>query len=283
MSLSTFTTTGKSVTFCGCGWLGQHFARQSTDWTIAGTTRSKDKARLLKTLGVTPLIYALGDDPHRLTSSLAHNNLVLNIPPGRKGSIDSDFVNHVTKLVDTLLLSSTQRLIFISTTSVFGKREGLVSENSERAPDTASGKAHCEIEDHLLAKQDARISVLRLSGLIGQDRHPIKFLAGKELVNGGQPVNLVHVDDVITALKNVLTQKLETRQPNVFHLCSTVHPTRKAYYTEAARQFSLPSPIFNDEAGVNSKVIDCHSSLKKLGLSLKYASPYGMLPDCLSE
>lgn len=283
MSSPTVNSKDKSVTFCGCGWLGQHFTAQAADWTIEGTTRSEEKARLLNELGVSPLIYALGDDPHRLITSLAHDNVVLNIPPGRKGPINTDFVSNMTKLADTLLSSDTQRLIFVSTTSVFGQQDGIVTEHSERMPNTDSGKAHYEIEDHLLAKQDPRVFVLRLSGLIGVDRHPVKFLAGRQLENGGQPVNLVHVDDVVTALKILLTKPVEQGGRKVFHLCSTAHPSRKEYYTQAASRFDLTLPIFGDDDGANSKVVACQHSLEELGLTLKYASPVDMLPARLSE
>ena len=283
MSYSTENSKDKSVTFCGCGWLGKYFAKQAPEWTIDGTTRSEEKAHRLKELGVSPHVYALGGEPRPLIASLAHDNVVLNIPPGRKGPVDTRFVAHMTQLADTFLSSHTQRLVFISTTSVFGKRNGVVSEDSEREPITASGKAHCEIEDYLLAKQDPRVSVLRLSGLIGDDRHPVKSLAGKRLENGGQPVNLVHVDDVISALKILLTQRVESGGRRVYHLCSTEHPSRKAYYTEAAKRFALSPPLFCDDKGGNSKVVTCEHSLKTLGLTLKYASPIEMLPKGLSK
>ena len=45
-------------------------------------------------------------------------------------------------------------------------------------------------------------SQLRLGGLIGKEKHPLKYLVvRKRIKNGGAPVNLVYGEDVSAAVK----------------------------------------------------------------------------------
>ena len=89
-----------------------------------------------------------------------------------------------------------------------------------------------------------RSTIIRCGGLIGGERHPGKFLSGRTNLDGGnQPVNLIHLDDVVGFVKFVITQKL---QQEVFNLVAPSHPSRRAYYQGFCQRRSLPLPEFTD-------------------------------------
>ena len=59
------------------------------------------------------------------------------------------------------------RIIFTSSTSVYGDVEGVVKETTERRPVTASGKVLKELEDWLHNLPGTQVDILRLAGLVG--------------------------------------------------------------------------------------------------------------------
>ena len=80
--------------------------------------------------------------------------------------------------------------------------------------------------------QDIDCDIIRFAGLVGNDRHPIYSLAGKqELKCGHSLVNLVHLDDCARAIQLLLETPGGYR---LYHLAAPIHPTREEYYRHAA-------------------------------------------------
>lgn len=264
------------LTLCGCGWLGSHLARRNTlTVPLLGTSRTTEK---LADLPVTPIAFTLGDDPAGVATASGANTVVLNIPPGaRKKPLDPQFVSHMQNLIDAFMQAGCQQLIFISTTAVYGEQEGDIKETSKLAPLTESGKAHQQIETYLMTHYADRGLILRLAGLVGPDRHPVNFLAGRQLDKGEQVVNLVHIDDVCSGIEAALEQTLTG---DTLHLCSLAHPKRGDYYTQCAQRRALAEPQFNPDykyKNASGKHINAQTSWRTLGLaSLQYPSPDAM-------
>lgn len=266
----------QGLTLCGCGWLGSHLARRNTlKVPLLGTSRDTAK---LSQLPVSPVAFTLGDEPTELAKLSGTNPVVLNIPPGaRKKPLDPQFVTNMQNLIDTFMDAGCPQLIFVSTTAVYGDQDGIIDETSALAPVTDSGKAHQQIENHLMTRYPDRGLIMRLAGLVGPDRHPVNFLAGRELDKGEQVVNLVHIDDVCSGIEAALEQQLTGE---IFHLCSLAHPKRGDYYTHCAQRRSLAVPQFNTDypyKNASGKRINAQSSWRVLGLaSLQYPSPEDM-------
>ena len=223
--------------------------------------------------------FQLGDplDAPHLTPLFTSDILVLNIPPGRKNFAPEFYVRHMQVLMEKARQSGVDKLIFISTSAVYGESERTVFEYSELDPVTQSAQAHTQIEQYAQNLFGEHLCVMRLSGLIGPDRHPIRTLAGKSnLTNPHRRVNLVHLDDVIKALATVIEKQ---RYGHCFHLCAEEHPTRQEYYRFAAQSKSLTPPEFVEEEGNTSegKILDCRFTLETLGIELSYPSPFDML------
>jgi NAD dependent epimerase/dehydratase family enzyme len=84
--------------------------------------------------------------------------------------------------------------------------------------------------------------VVRFGGLIGEDRHPVKFLSGRKNVEQpDSPVNLIHQNDCIGILLTLIEKEI---YGEVFNAVAPSHPTRKTYYTKMALSFGLPLPEF---------------------------------------
>jgi nucleoside-diphosphate-sugar epimerase len=88
-------------------------------------------------------------------------------------------------------------VLFISSTSVYNDVDAFVTEETIARPATESGKQLLETEQLLQSNINFKTTI-RFGGLIGEDRHPVKFLAGREnLENPNAPINLIHQEDCI--------------------------------------------------------------------------------------
>lgn len=271
------TAVAPPVLFCGCGWLGRHYVSYTANSNVVGTTRSTEKAKALEALGVKVVPFTLGDNLSKLAENASNRCAVLNIPAGRKKPADEAFAPSMVAIAKTLLNGGVTRLIFISTTSVYGAQQGIINEQTPTAPNTTSGEYHCVIEQQLLQLKDPRVTIIRLAGLVGPDRHPITFLSAKHLDRGEESVNLVHVKDVVNALHTLIQMPVDTPLPPLLHLCSLAHPRRDEYYTWAAKQRQLAQPVFSASHHHGGKQIDAQQSWQALGLTPNYVSPYDML------
>jgi hypothetical protein len=111
---------------------------------------------------------------------------------------------------------------------------------------------------------------------VGEQRHPVNYLAGKTKLSApNKVVNLVHQNDVIQSIESLIKNNAWGR---TLVISALEHPTRKEYYTWAANKLNLAAPSFIDEQGQpRGKEIDASRSLDILGIHLKYPSPYDML------
>jgi nucleoside-diphosphate-sugar epimerase len=268
------------ISVVGCGWLGLPLAinLQESGHNIVATCRSQQKADKLSQLGFDAECFKLGDElgHSRLAKLFMSRVLVLNVPVGRKSLITEHYVQHMKALLKHAANSQIQHLVFISSTSVYGDNSGTVTEQSPTHPQTQSGQINLTIE--ALVREDfaGSSTIIRAAGLVGKDRHPANYLAGKiGLLNPDHIVNLVHQDDVVCAIKAVIERGIWGQ---TLHLSALEHPSRNQYYTWAAEKLGLSAPKFVEGTGVAlGKEIDATRSLKILGLSLKYPSPFDMI------
>jgi nucleoside-diphosphate-sugar epimerase len=268
------------IAVVGCGWLGLPLALslQASGHKVVATCRSQQKANELKKLGLAAEKFELGDtlaDNH-LASVFASKVLILNIPVGRKHPKTESFAKHMQALISHAANSQIQNLIFISTTSVYGKVNGIVTEQTPTHPQTQSGQINLAVEGFVSEYFTDRSTIIRPAGLIGENRHPANYLAGKtDLPNPDDMVNLVHQDDVVCAIQTVIKKELWGQ---TLHLSALEHPTRAQYYIWAANKLGLNPPSFVKGVGVDlGKKVDATKSLQLLGLTLRYPSPFDMI------
>jgi nucleoside-diphosphate-sugar epimerase len=270
------------IAVMGGGWLGLPLAvsLQNSGHQVVATRRSKVGLDELSQHGLTGIQFELGEDLQQTKFGpiFSSDLLFLNIPVGRKSLTAEYFLTQIETLLKHACNSNIQNILFVSTTSVYGDESRTVTEQSSFSPNTQSGRINLAIEQLATQYFSHNASVLRLAGLIGGTRHPAKFLAGKtNLANPEQVVNLIHQKDVIKAVHKVIDNRL---WGDSFLLSATEHPTRKDYYTWAAKQLGLQAPQFVGHSGNGKnegKIIDASASLEKLDLKLNYASPYDML------
>ncbi|XWN37282.1 MAG: SDR family oxidoreductase [Balneola sp.] len=254
-----------SVLIVGCGWVGTKLATNlvSQNIKVFGTTRSPEKASSLRSLGIKPIIFDLEKKDALQTDLPKVDAVVISVSPGR-GDQRSRYPNHIQK-ISKLLASTNQQVVMYSSTSAYNGELGIVTE-FDALPNPKSNNVILAAEGKLKEIIPESI-ILRLGGLFGSDRHPVKYLAGrKDISNGEAPVNLVHREDVIAATISVITKKI---QNEIFNVCSDHHPTKNELYTNLSEKLDLEKPSFNS-GGSDEKLVDGSKIKNELGFEYKH-------------
>lgn len=267
------------ISILGCGWLGLPLAQKLIEigFEIKGSTTSESKIEILKTHSIEPFLIELTEEKIIGNISEFLNDstiLIIDIPPGLRkdfgSSLGMTFVNKINNVLPFIENSTIEKVIFISSTSVYGDNETipLISEESELHPDTEGGKQLVEVENIFRNNRNFETIILRFGGLIGEDRNPIKMLAGKSnIANPDAPINFIHQEDCIGIICEILNQVQSDKIWNeTYNAVAPNHPTRAAYYTQKAIERNLSKPEFKETEPSIGKII----SSEKLENILEY-------------
>ena len=268
----------KSVAIVGLGWLGLPLALHLKElgWCVKGSKQSPDDAQKLHQLGIETYPFSLSDEMKRLPDHIRPlfnvDALIITLPPSRFSS--QQYCEHLAFLANQAKKQGVQHLIFTSSTSVFPNISGQFDESSQLSAETEMGKTLIQAEQYLFQSGISHCDILRLAGLIGKQRHPVKFLAGKHNLKGYSPVNLVHLEDCIQAITALLMNPNGLR---TYHLCAPIHPTRAEYYTKAAVFYDLSIPQFECSDSDPKRIIMADKICRDLGFAYRYPNPDDML------
>jgi nucleoside-diphosphate-sugar epimerase len=262
----------KQISILGCGWLGLPLAKNllQNGYSIKGSTTTESKLEILKKEGISPFLITLkANDIQRETADFLENSeiLIINIPPGLRGNSEENFVAKMENFIPFIENSSVKKVIFVSSTSVYTDKNQVVTEETMPNPETESGKQLLISENLLLKNKNFQTTILRFGGLIGEDRHPIKFLSGRNNVeNPDAPINLIHQSDCIEIIQKIIEKEVWN---TVFNAVAPFHPTRKKYYTEKALELNLVPPQFNENQPSVGKTVSSHKLITVLTYEFK--------------
>jgi len=251
------------ISILGCGWLGLPLAKAmiAKGISVKGSTTSEDKIMLLQNIGIKPFNLVLESDGviGNCEDFLDGSEiLVIDIPPKLRGynvlhNIEAVFVKKMQHLIPQIEKSTVKKVLFVSSTSVYAEDNTTITEDSPVNPETESGKQLVAVERLLQSNSNFKTTIVRFGGLIGEDRHPIPFLAGKRnLENPKAPINLIHQVDCIGIIHQIIVNNVWNE---TFNAVAPFHPNREDYYTQKAIDFGLELPQFNLENPTFGKTI----------------------------
>lgn len=267
----------------GCGYLGHRVAAKWRDdgHEVFVLTRSADKAEQFRADGLHPII---GDimQPDTLRFPAQISTCLYAIALDRSGPHSKREV-YVDGLKNILAAPTFQpdRVIYISSTSVYGQAEGdPIDETSETAPTLENGQICLAAETSVRQQTQLPWNVLRLSGIYGPGRLLARKekLAARETLPGNPEgwLNLIHVDDACQA---VLACEAHPEAINELFLISDDRPIRrKEYYTLLAEQFGAPAPVFGDMTTNLGKRCDNSKARERIGFTPSFPSIAEGLP-----
>ena len=258
----------RNIGVLGCGWLGFPLARYlvGKNYEVHGTTTSPDKLELLKNVGVNPYLVTLSASKieGEIQVFLSQiDTLVINIPPRLRGSNKESFIDKMRLLLQAIKNASVSRIIFISSTAVYGNVSGEVTEETPTMPNTQSGRQLVQAEKLFQADDSLRTTVLRFGGLMGPKRNPVNMLSGRAgLRNGNDPINLIHLEDCIHMITTILEKGY---WGELFNGVYPHHPAKRDFYTDQAQKLGIPAPIYLEGSnGEPGKIVLSNNFLNKL-------------------
>ncbi|EBE9340603.1 SDR family oxidoreductase [Salmonella enterica] len=280
----------KKVAIVGLGWLGMPLAMSlaARGWQVTGSKTTLDGVEAARMSGIEsyplrlePELVCEADD---LDALLDVDALVITLPARRSGPGEDFYLQAMQELVDSALAYRIPRIIFTSSTSVYGDAQGVVKENTPRNPVTASGRTLKELEDWLHNLPGTSVDILRLAGLVGPGRHPGRFFAGKTAPDGQHGVNLVHLEDVVGAITLLLQAPkgghIYNKGGHIYNICAPAHPARNVFYPQMTRLLGMAPPHFRDAPdNGKGKIIDGSRICNELGFEYQYPDPLVMLME----
>jgi nucleoside-diphosphate-sugar epimerase len=252
-------TTQQTISILGSGWLGlplaEHLVKQG--YSVSLSTRDTAKFPALQQVGANPCLFDIDQISDEMMVFLQADLLIINITSKNQ----TGFQN----LIEHIAHSPIKQVLFISSTSVYQDNNMVVTE-AEGAESTES--ALYQIEQRFQQCSQFDTTVLRLSGLIGYQRHPGRFFAkGKTVSNPDAPVNLIHRDDCIGIIVAIIKQ---AAWGEVFNGCADSHPTKRDFYRYARQLLGQAPPIFADSTQSQYKIVSNDKIKTQLGYQLIY-------------
>jgi nucleoside-diphosphate-sugar epimerase len=268
-----------TISILGCGWLGTALGKSllQKGYIVKGSTGTNKRYNELEFTGIQPFYIRIEPDSIDIDYFSFFNTdvLIISIPPQRVENITEIFPGQIKKVIELVREMKIPKVLFVSSTSVYEAANKIVREGDEGQPEKPAGSAVFQAEKILLNENSFQTTVVRFGGLIGANRNPGRFLAGKKNIPANTPVNLIHRDDCVSILSQIIEKDI---WGEVFNACSPVHPTKKEFYTRAAEVSDLPAPEFTD-VQENYKIINSDKLVQLLGYTFKYPSPMDYLKE----
>jgi nucleoside-diphosphate-sugar epimerase len=244
-----------NVAVLGCGYVGCELARGllADGHEVVGVRRSADGIRAVEDVGADA-IRADATDDDSLSSVPDVDVLVYAVSPDGRDSeaARTAYVEGLRTTLDHFAAreSSPERVVYTSSTGVYGDRDGAwVDESTPLEPRTEREEILAEAEATVRAEREWDWTVTRFSGLYGPDRYRLeRYLEGPV---SDRYLNLIHRDDAAGAIRYLLetdtgrnavvlvSDDEPVRKPTLADWladqCDVSHPPRESATSERAR------------------------------------------------
>lgn len=264
----------KTIAIAGLGWIGLPLAHHlsTLGYKIRGSVTSKEKAAMMSSQGIDTFAIEILEEGIQGESAKFLKDasiLIVLIPPGIRRNTGGDFVKKMSNLLSMIVKNLVEKVILVSSTSVYGDVQGLVTEKDDPIPSNSVGRQLLQVEEFFSDSQKINLSIVRFGGLFGGNREPVRYLAGREnLIDGNAPVNLIHRDDCIAILTEIIKQDAFGY---TFNAVIPKHPKKRVYYKQKALTLNLSPPHYSDEDTERPyKQVDSVNISTILNYSFKY-------------
>ncbi|MFK8059050.1 MAG: NAD(P)H-binding protein [Polaribacter sp.] len=240
------------VSVLGCGWLGKPLAVSLLEegFAVKGSTTSENRIDELESLEIETHLVNISEFEEYDTFL---NSDILII------AITSKDIDGFENLISQIEESSIQKVIFISSTSVYPRINKVITEEDE----VIKNHPLVEIENLFRENTFFETTIIRFAGLFGDDRHPGNwFKNGREIPQPEGFVNMIHREDCINIIHEIINQNFWNE---TFNACANHHPTREKFYIKARKSKDLEVPVFKEEENYQWKIISSDKVQRVLG------------------
>jgi nucleoside-diphosphate-sugar epimerase len=231
-----------SVAIIGCGYTGRKLAARfrQCGQTVRGFASRPESLADITAAGADAERLNLDSNPSSL--NLEAELVYYAVPPESAGTRDTR-MERFLGLVD----GKPQRVIYFSTTGVYGDRGGaVVDEDTPPAPGSARAQRRLAAETSLRQWAESRSvswCILRVPGIYGPGRLPMERLKrGEPAIHLAEstPSNRIHVDDLVTVCVAAGVSPCADRR--IYNVTDGSDDSQTAFLQRVARLARLPAP-----------------------------------------
>lgn len=225
----------------GHGYSARALARRllPEGWRVIGTTRSAEKAEILRAEGIDPRIWP-GADLSAEISEASH--ILISAGPTAEGDqVLATFGETIAEAAPGL-----NWVGYLSTTGVYGDHQGAwVDESTPLTPATRRGQARVVAETawrELADRSGLPLHIFRLAGIYGPGRGPfakVRNGTARRIIKKGQVFSRTHVEDIA----QILAASIARPNPGAaYNVCDDDPAPPEDVIAHAAKLLGLPVP-----------------------------------------
>ena len=231
----------------GCGDIALRTARLLRPrYRLYGLTRDPKQTGSLRRHGITPIVGDLDDGMSLDRLRIAAYAVLHFAPPPADEHCATD--PRMARLLAQLARGGSlpQRLVYISTTGVYGDCDGArIDETRPLRPRTIRARRRVDAERMLRAwgkRLGVVVSILRAPGIYAAHRLPLDRIKNQTpalRAHDDPYTNHIHADDLARAAAAAVTRGRANR---VYNIVDDAHLTMGAWFDAVAAAFDLPRP-----------------------------------------
>jgi nucleoside-diphosphate-sugar epimerase len=268
------------ILIVGCGDIAMRVARLlRARYRLFGLVRNPLRVSEMRAAGIVPLTGDL-DEPHSLhrLGGLAHTVLHFAPPPAAMGCgsvTDTRTRNLIAALSHGRL---PQRLIYISTSGVYGDCSGaVVAETRPLHAQSPRAKLRVDAENRIrnwAMHCGVHASILRVPGIYAADRLPLgRLKKGTPAIIDAEDgyTNHIHADDLA---RSVIAALRHARPNRAYHTSDDSQMKMGEYFDIVADAFALPH-VPRVTRAVYERIATPDEYADEAGTAREDALPYG--------
>ncbi len=265
------------VLIIGCGYVGEKVAYQLLDDpSLTVTTRSKERLQLLQAQFDSASLLNTSDLVTFKNLLEGHDCVILTMAPKDSNNYESCYLQTMLHLKEAIKNNTTlKQIIYTSASSVYGECEGkITTEDTPLQAITPQGKILIEAEKNLLSLRgkECKVCIFRVSEIYGPNRsikeRVEKLLTKKAPGDGSQLTNMIHVDDLVSAILFARYHQLD----GIYNVSDDEHMPRKVMYDKISDLYHMKfvkwDPSLESIHKGNKHL--SNAKLKKTGFTFKF-------------
>ncbi len=208
----------KKIGIIGCGWLGFRLAKYfALTNKIFSTTTSDDKVKMLSEQGFKTFKIDFDADEFLKPNGIWKNLDVVIITIPFSKSADFEVLKKRFENLSSFLKGFEKPIFLMSSIGIYPQIEQEIAENNLNESLLNSNIFGIE---NLMKKNFPQINILRLGGLMGNDRYLSKY----NIKEPQQIVNHIHFEDISRIVEEMSNENLQSK---TYNLVAPLHPTKQ--------------------------------------------------------
>ena len=248
----------KKLGIIGCGWLGSKITSyfKSINWKIYTFNSSNSNQEKYQNLGYNAYQVNFSSDTISYDFFKDFEAVIIALPMSRDKTIEE--LSLIFTNISAAIQNTDATIFLCSSTGIYPQKIGNFNENSFKNEELDS---KIFILEQIILKKCSKINILRLGGLMGDDRIFSKYFSQQESL---EAVNHIHYQDITKIIEHIIVKKIHSK---IYNVVAPLHPSKKAIFEFQKNKIEIDT-ITND-----SRIISSDLLLKELDYTFIFPNP----------